>query len=42
MHYIVIDEKTQGSETEAIFNFAKKNSLNIERENNHAPMFIKV
>ena len=40
--YIVIDEKTQGSETEAIFNFAKKNSLNIERENNHAPMFIKV
>ncbi len=40
--YIVIDEKIQGSETEAIFNFAKKNKLIIERESNNVPVFIKI
>lgn len=40
--YIVIDEKIQGSETEAILNFAKKNDLNVERENINVPMFIKI
>ncbi len=40
--YVVIDEKIQGSETEAIFNFAKKNSLSVERENINVPIFIKI
>jgi len=40
--YIVIDEKIQGSETEAILNFAKKNDLTVERENINVPMFIKI
>ena len=40
--YIVIDEKIQGSETEAILNFAKKNDLTVERESINVPMFIKI
>lgn len=41
--YIVIDEKLQGGETEAIFDFAKKHSLKVERLGaNEVPMAIKI
>ena len=41
--FIVIDEKLQGSETEAILDFAKKQNLKVERfGGNEVPMFIQV
>jgi hypothetical protein len=41
--FIVIDEKLQGSETQAIFDFAKKNLLKVERfGGNEVPMAIQI
>jgi len=41
--FIVIDEKTQGGETEAILEFAKKNSLKLQKlGNNEVPMCIQI
>ena len=41
--FIVIDEKLQGSETEAILDFAKKQSLKVQRfGGNEVPMFIQI
>lgn len=41
--YIVIDEKLQGSETEAILEFAKKNSLRVQKfGTNEVPMGIQI
>jgi len=40
---IVIDEKLQGSETKAIYNFAKQHSLKVERfGGNEVPMAIQI
>ena len=41
--FIVIDEKLQGSETEAILDFAKKQNLKVQRfGGNEVPMFIQI
>ena len=41
--FIVIDEKLQGSETEAILDFAKKQNLKVQRfGSNEVPMFIQI
>ena len=41
--FIVIDEKLQGSETEAILDFAKKHSFRVERfGSNEVPMTIQI
>jgi len=41
--YIVIDEKNQGGETEAIIKFAKKHSLKVEKLGmNEVPMSIQI
>ena len=41
--FIVIDEKRQGSESEAILDFAKKHSFNVKRlGSNHTPMCIEI
>ena len=41
--FIVIDEKLQGSETEAIIDFAKKHSLQLERfGGNQVPIALKI
>jgi len=41
--FIVIDEKLQGSETEAILDFARKQNLKVQRfSGNEVPMFIQI
>ena len=41
--FIVIDEKLQGSETEAILDFAKIHSFRVERfGSNEVPMTIQI
>ena len=41
--FIVIDEKNQGGETEAVIEFAKKHSLKIERLGpNEIPLSIQI
>jgi hypothetical protein len=41
--FIVIDEKLQGSETEAILDFAKRQNLKVQRfAGNGVPMFIEI